>query len=57
MVSAIPIQQGAVSQNWAESQRDPRGVTKVNNVLENVLHVHLTGFFIETNSDKLEITE
>ena len=54
---AISIQQGAVSQDWAESQRDPRGVTKVNDVLENVLHVHLTSFFIETNSDKLEITE
>ena len=53
MVLSIPDCQGTVSLNWAESQRDPGGVAKVNDVLENVLHVHLTGFFIKANPDQL----
>ena len=53
MVSAISHRQGAVSRDWAESQSDPRGVTKVDDVLENVLHVHLTGFFVKANPDQL----
>ena len=51
MVSAVSVGQGAVSMDWAESQRDPCGVAKVNNVLEKVLHVHLTRFFIKANPD------